>query len=192
LKKTDKIILMRFSALHAMHDIGLKSEALTNDDKLLLFIEKITKKYGVKVFISMTERGLDDRFNIYKLQIEPSKYIHLLSHCTLYIGEGTTTASEAGVLGVPWINIQLTKRGYLIDQEEYYGLGCRIEDMDLAFQKAEEYLENNQIKSEWELKRKKLLEDKIDVSAFFTWFIMSYPESHRIMKHDPNYQNRFK
>ncbi len=192
LKKTDKIVLMRFSALNAMHDIGLQSEAIENDDKLLNFIKNITKKYKVKVFISMTERNLDDKFNKYKLQIEPSKYVHLLSYCSLYIGEGTTTASEAGVLGVPWVNIQSTKRGYLIDQEENYGLGFRTGDLDLAFQKAEEYLENNQIKSEWELKRKKLLEDKIDVSAFFTWFIMNYPESHKIMKENPDYQNKFK
>ncbi len=192
LKKTDKIVLMRFSALNAMHDIGLRSEVIPNDDKILRFIKKIEIDYKAKVFISVTERDLDHRFNKYKLQIDPSKYVHFLSFCSLYIGEGTTTASEAGVLGVPWINIQQTERGYLIDQEKNYGLGVRIDDIDLAFQKAEEYLKNDHIKVEWKIKRKKLLEDKIDVSAFFSWFIINYPESHKIMKGDPDYQNRFK
>ncbi len=192
LKKSDKIVLMRFSALNAMHDIGLNSEVLTNDDKILSFILKLESEYGAKVFISITERDLDERFNKYKLNIEPTKYTQLLSFCTLYIGEGTTTASEAGVLGVPWINIQKTKRGYLIDQEENYDLGYRIENIDSAMQKAEELLENNSIKSDWEVKRKRLIEEKIDVSAFFTWFIKNYPESHKIMKENPDYQNKFK
>lgn len=192
LKESDKIVLMRFSALNAMHDIGLKSEVLTNDEIILKFIKKIEKKYSAKVLISVTERDLDSRFDTYKLHIEPIKYVHLLSFCTLYIGEGTTTASEAGVLGVPWINIQQTQRGYLIDQEENYGLGFRTDNMDVAFQKAGEFLKNKTIKSEWKDKRAKLLKDKIDVSAFFTWFIQNYPESHKIMEENPNYQNKFK
>jgi len=133
LKKTDKIVLMRFSALNAMHDIGLKSNVLTSDDEILNFIKKIEKKFNARVFISVTERDLDKRFNKYKLNIEPTNYTQFLAFCTLYIGEGTTTASEAGVLGVPWINIQKTRRGYLIDQEENYELGYRIEDIKSAF-----------------------------------------------------------
>lgn len=192
LKKSETIILMRFSALNAMHDIGLESEAITNDEKILKFIQKIEKDYCAKVFISVTERDLDKRFDAYKLVINPSKYAHLLSFCSLYIGEGTTTASEAGVLGVPWVNIQKTKRGYLIDQEKNYKLGFRTDNMDTAFQKAEEFLKNDNIKEEWKLKQKKLIEDKIDVSAFFTWFIKDYPKSHNIMNKNPEYQNRFK
>ena len=34
LKESDKIVLMRFSAMNAMHDIGLRSEALSNEDKI--------------------------------------------------------------------------------------------------------------------------------------------------------------
>jgi len=192
LKATDIIILLRFSALNSMHDIGFESEVLNNEDKILSFIKRVEKLYDAKVFISVTERDLDERFDNFKLRINPSKYIHLLANCTLYIGEGTTTASEAGVLGVPWINIQRTKRGYLIDQEENYGLGLRTDDMDFAFQKAEEFLKNDNLKSDWKLKKAKLISDKTDVSAFFTWFIINYPESHKIMKENPNYQNQFK
>ena len=191
LTKNDKIVLMRFSALNAMHDIGLKSEAISNDDRILAFIKRIELKYNAKIFISVTERNLDERFNKYKLKIAPEKYIHLLSFCSLYIGEGTTTASEAGVLGVPWINISKTDRGYLNDQEENYSLGIRTENLEFAFRKAEEYLSNDNIKMEWQIKRKKLLADKIDVSSFLAWFIENYPESHKIMKENPDYQNRF-
>jgi len=187
----NKIVLMRFSALNAMHDIGLKSEALSNEDKILAFIKHIEQKYQAKVFISVTERNLDDRFNKYKLNIAPEKYIHLLAFCSLYIGEGTTTASEAGVLGVPWIALRNKPLGYLIDQEENYGLGIRTDNLDFAFQKAEEYLANKNIKDEWQIKRKKLLNDKIDATSFFAWFIENYPKSHKTMIENSDYQNRF-
>ena len=188
----DKIVLMRFSALNAMHDIGLTSEVLTNEDKILNFIKKIEKKYQVRVFISMTERNLSDEFKNYRLNLAPDKYTHLLAFCTLYLGEGTTTASEAGVLGVPWINIQHTKRGYLIDQEENYSLGFRTDNLEYALEKAEEFLQDDKILEQWKLKRGKLLKDKIDVSGFLTWFLTNYPDSHHIMKRNPNYQNQFK
>lgn len=192
LKESDTIILMRFSALYAMHDIGLKSVVLENENKILKFITDVELKFNAKVFISMTERSLSSNFEKYRLNIPPSKYLHFLFFCSLYIGEGTTTASEAGVLGVPWINIQQTKRGYLIDQEENYGLGFRTDSISDALRKAEKYLNNKNIKNEWEIKRNKLINDKINVSEFITWFLVNYPESHRIMKNNPEYQNRFK
>ncbi|RPD98007.1 DUF354 domain-containing protein [Aureibaculum marinum] len=191
LTKNDKIVLMRFSALNAMHDIGLKSEVESNDTKILKFIKKIEVEYKAKVFISVTERNLDERFDDYKLMIEPSQYVHLLSFCSLYIGEGTTTASEAGVLGVPWIALRDKPLGYLNDQEDNYGLGIRTDNFDLALKKAEEYLQDH-IKVQWAEKRKRLLTDKIDVSAFLTWFLCNYPQSDSIMKEKPDYQNKFK
>jgi len=189
--KSDKIVLMRFSALNAMHDIGLKSEVVTNEDKILHFIKKIEKLYNAKVLISMTERDLDDRFYKYKLLIPPSKYLDLLNFGSLYIGEGTTTACEAGVVGVPWIALRDKPLGYLNDQEKNFGLGFRIDNIEDAIIKAEEILKNNN-KSEWKIKRKKLLHDKIDVSAFITWFVKNYPDSHVIMKENPDFQNKFK
>jgi predicted glycosyltransferase len=191
LNESDKIVLMRFSALKAMHDQGLDSVAVQNEAKILDFIHRIEKLYDAKVFISMTERSLDAKFEKYCLNIQPEEYSHFLSFCSLYLGEGTTTASEAGVLGVPWINIQKTQRGYLIDQEENYGLGKRIEDIDTAFKEAESYLKRD-TRLEWKQKREKLLQDKINVSDFITWFTLNYPSSRDDMRVNPEIQNQFK
>lgn len=190
INKGEKVILIRFSNLNAMHDIGLESAVDGNKGKLLSYIVKL-EKYA-RVYISMTEKSLGVEFEKYRLNIHPADYVNLLSHCTIYIGEGTTTASEAGVLGIPWINIQSTTRGYLIDQEKYYCLGFRTDNIDLAFEKAIEWLRDNNLKEKWEVKRQKLLSDKIDVSSFLIWFIENYPGSHSIMKANPDYQNRFK
>lgn len=191
LSKSDNIILMRFSALNAMHDIGLKSEALHHDDEILAFIEKLENNFNAKIFISVTERNLDERFDKYKLSIEPDKYVHLLSFCSLYFGEGTTTASEAGVLGVPWINIQQTERGYLIDQENNFGLGFRTNNIELGMRKAEEILRMENFREDWQIKRLRLLESKINVSKFLPWFLENYPESADEMKKNVKYQEIF-
>jgi len=182
--------LMRFSALKAMHDFGLKSIGNENKDVVLHYINEI-EKYA-NVFISTTEHNIGPEFKKYELNIESYEYIHLLAFCSLYIGEGTTTASEAGVLGVPWINIQKTTRGYLIDQEENYDLGFRTDNIDLAFKTAIEWIKRDDLAEVWKKKREKLLNDKINLSAFLFWFIENYPESREIMRVNPNYQDNFK
>ena len=41
-------------------------------------------------------------------------------------------------------------------------------------------------------RRKKMLADKIDVTAFLVWFVENYPKSVKIMKGNPKYPERFK
>ncbi|MDD4848019.1 MAG: hypothetical protein PHR53_04550 [Bacteroidales bacterium] len=48
------------------------------------------------------------------------------------------------------------------------------------------------LREEFQLRRQKMLADKIDVTAFFTWFIENYPKSKEMMKNNPDYQYRFK
>jgi predicted glycosyltransferase len=190
LERTDKIVLLRFSALNATHDIGARSEGILNKDEVLKYLKEI-EKYA-RILISVSERDMGEEFEKYRLKIHPVDHIHLLSFCTLYIGEGTTTASEAGVLGVPWINILKTKRGYLMDQENNYRLGKRVDKLKNGFELCIKWLKDDDLVAKWEGKQARLLSDKIDLSSFLTWFIENYPESHKIMKENPDYQNRFK
>jgi hypothetical protein len=44
------------------------------------------------------------------------------------------------------------------------------------------------LKEELKKKRKRMLLDKIDVTAFMVWFTDNYPESVRVMKGNPEYQ----
>lgn len=186
----EKIVLLRFSALKAMHDIGLTSVVDSKREKILHYIKEL-EKYA-RVFISMTEKKLGPEFEKYRLQIHPAEYTNFLAHCTLYIGEGTTTASEAGVLGVPWVAIRPHPLGYLEDQEKKFGLGFRTDNIDIAFKKGIEWLQDDTLLDNWKKKRATLLNEKIDVSAFFVWFIENYPKSFKIMKEQPDFQLRFK
>lgn len=190
LKANEKITLMRFSSLRSLHDIGLKSKINKNEFSILKNIIELSKY--TRVFISCTERELGPEFDKYKLNIHPADYMHFLSFCSLYIGEGTTTASEAGVLGVPWIALRPESLGYLKDQENNYKLGMRTNDIDVAFTTAIKWLKDDDLLVNWKKKRVKLLKDKIDVSSFLIWFIENYPNSHKLMKENPDYQLNFK
>ncbi len=45
---------------------------------------------------------------------------------------------------------------------------------------------------QFQLRRQKMLLEKIDVTAFLVWFVENYPESAKIMKENPDYQWRFR
>lgn len=55
-----------------------------------------------------------------------------------------------------------------------------------AFDKALELLENNDLRKEGKNKRERLLEDKIDVTAFMCEFVEHYPESFEGLKKNPS------
>ena len=80
------------------------------------------------------------------------------------------------------------------EEEHKYGLtyGFTPDRFDQLLDKARELLQDPDTKSVWEEKRRKMLSEKIDVSAFFTWFIENYPNSKAVMKENPDYQFSFK
>ena len=91
-------------------------------------------------------------------------------------------ASEAGVLGTPWIFVSKAGRGYLTDQEKNYGLGFHVGSAEDALRKAEAILSNKNSKNEWQEKRSILLRDKIDVTAFIIDFLERWPQSFQQLK----------
>ena len=105
---------------------------------------------------------------------------------------GVMMMSKAGVLGVPWIFVSNQTRGYLEDQEKNYGLGYCLKTPQQALERAFELLESDNLKKEWQKKRRKLLNEKIDVTKFMTWFIENYPESFEKVKENPEYYEGFK
>ena len=171
LSKDDKFIIVRIASLNSAHDIADWGFKFKNEQEILDFLSKL-EKYGTVLMNS--EIKLSSKLKKYMLpQLDD---LHsLLYYATLYIGEGATMASEAGVLGTPWIFVSTRSRGYLDDQQNNYGLGYRTSDSKLAMEKAFELLEQNNLKK-WQNKREKLLDDKIDVSNFMTELIENYQD----------------
>ena len=80
--------------------------------------------------------------------------------------------------------LQVLARGYAYHPDDFENMYVHVKSL----------LERNpdELHAEWQDKRKRFLDDYIDVTAFFTWFIENYPESQKVIKEVPNYQYRFK
>lgn len=186
----EKYFILRFNAFKAHHDVGVQGLSLENKRQLISLLER----YG-KVFIT-TERNIDDEFKPYQLKVSPDKAHSLMYYATMLVGDSQTMTSEAAVLGTPAIrcNTFVRRISYLEEEEFKYNLtyGFLPENSDSLFLKINELLEMPNLKNEWKNRRENMLKDKIDVTAFFTWFIENYPESAQIMHSNPDYQYRFK
>jgi len=171
LDKNDRFIIFRFVSWEASHDIGQRG--IINKEEILRRIED----YAIPFITS--EQKLSKNLEKYKIIITPEKIHDLLCYATMYIGEGATMASEAAVLGTPAIYVNTQRLGYLDEEEEKYGLVYNFSDpktaQEQAVKKAIELLENKNLKREWQKKRKRLLNEKIDVAKFMTELIENYP-----------------
>ena len=190
LSKDDKFIIMRLSSLNASHDIRVKGFDFRSSTEVVKFIKEL-EEYG-KVFLT-SETKLNKELEKYKLIAPPEKMHSLLSFATMYIGEGATMATEAGVLGVPSIFVySYANRLGNFDELQRYSLVYSFMNKEEALDKTFELLVRNDLRNEWQKKRRKLLSEKIDVTKFMTWFIENYPESFQMMKENPEYQGRFR
>ncbi|MDD3042321.1 MAG: DUF354 domain-containing protein [Methanosarcinaceae archaeon] len=166
LSEGDLFIILRFVSWDASHDIG--EHGLKNKAKFVKGLEG----YG-RVLIT-SEDKLDPFLSKYEIKISPEKLHDLLYYATLYVGEGSTTASECAVLGTHAIFVNTLNLGCIEDQENY-GLLYNTSNLDSmedeAFNKARELLKNPDLWQEGKKKRECLLKDKIDVTAFMVKFI---------------------
>jgi predicted glycosyltransferase len=172
--ESEPFILVRISSADSSHDMGEKGSYLDNCN---LVSESICHLEQFGRIILTSELPLPDKLSKYQSNVPPHKILDLLSFATLYVGEGATMASEAGVLGIPWIYVSNSRRGYLRDQEENYGLGRTVPDWKSAGSVGAEWMNQPDRESSWREKREKLLRDKIDVTEFITRFIEGWPQS---------------
>jgi len=114
----------------------------------------------------------------------------------LFIGDSQSMAVESAILGTPNIrfNSFAGQVGVMKELEEKYHLiiGISSEKPDVLLETIDKFLNTPDISTEYKRNRKKLIQDKIDVTQFMTWFVENYPDSRRIIKNDPNYQYNFK
>jgi predicted glycosyltransferase len=110
---------------------------------------------------------------------------HIMAFASLYIGDSQTMAAEAGVLGTPFIRFNdfVGRIGYLNELENKYklGAGFRSDEVDRLLKAVNEMAQNQQLRDEHKFRRLEMLEDKMDVAQFLTWFIGQYPESEKVM-----------
>lgn len=189
IKTGEKYFIMRFNAFKAHHDIGAQGLSLDNKRQLI----DLLRPHG-KVFIT-TEKDIEPEFKKYQLNISPEKIHSLLYFATMFIGDSQTMTSEAAVLGTPALkcNSFAGRLSVPNELEQKYELCYSFlpKDFDSLLGKIDELLKLPNLKEIWRQRQQRMLEDKIDVTAFMVWLIENYQQSFEIMKANPGYTKRF-
>lgn len=184
LNENEPYVILRFVSWNATHDIG---QSGLSKEKKLKIIEYLKVRY--KVIIS-SEGKLDTEFEPYRMRIQPERIHEVLADATLCISEGATMASEAGVLGTPALYVNSLVRKYNEDQGRF-GLVYNFKSGEGVLEKIKELSQDPDLRKKALTSQKKLLLEKIDVTALLVWFVENYPQSPFILKQDPEFQNRF-
>ncbi len=182
--------VLRFVALKGHHDSGHKG--ITYDQKTRLI--ELLKVHG-RIFIT-SENKIEPEFEEYRLPISPEKIHSLMYYATMLIGDSQTMTSEAAILGTPALkcNSFAGKLSVPNELEHKYGLcySFQPENFNKMLEKIQALLSLENLKQEWLIRRQHMLSEKIDVTAFFVWFVENYPSSAKIMNENPAYQWKFK
>lgn len=199
LKMGEIYFIVRFAAFNSHHDD--KSEHFSKE-----YIPRLLKILEAKgrVLIS-SEIHLDAKLQKYQFQISPEKFHSLLYYSSMYIGESSTSAEEAGILGVPSINFEriivdgkqysfADFSGVLEELQNKYELVYCFHDEETLLAKIDKLLSKGaqKLKSDWITKSAVFKSEKIDLTALMVWFVENYPESKKTLIQDPDYPLKFK
>ncbi len=186
----DTFFIMRFNAFKAHHDVGINGLSIKQKLELI----KLLKPHG-KIFIT-TERDIEPELKEFQLKINPEKIHSLMAFTTLFLGDSQTMTSEAAVLGIPSLrcNSFAGRISYLEEEEHTYGLtfGFKPEDFLKMLAKLKELLSMPDLQVEFQKRRQNMLNDKIDVTAFWLWFIENYYEYRSINLDNHDFWAQFK
>jgi Uncharacterized protein conserved in archaea len=188
---TDKpYFLIRLAKLTAYHDAGMKGIEAEIAEHIIGLLEP----YG-RVYIS-SERELEPQFEKYRIALNPLDMHHVMAFAQLYIGDSQTMAAEAGVLGIPFVryNDFVGRIGYLNELENVYqlGYGIKTKDVQGLYAIISELIMMPDRTGIFQERRQKMLAEKINYANFLTWFVENHPKSAKIIKQNPEYQNKFK
>lgn len=186
----ERYFILRFAKLAAHHDAGVRGI----ESRVAHEILKILQPLG-KVYIT-SERELEPELEQFRLNIKLLDIHHVLAFASFYIGDSQTMAAESAVLGTPFLRFNdfVGRLGYLAQLEDKYqlGYGIKPEESHRLLELTEKMANTPNLHEIYQERRRRMLEEKIDVAAFLTWFIEGYPESEEIMKENPAYQYKFR
>ena len=159
-------VLVRFVAWNASHDVG--KHGLSDAEQLSL-VQRL-ETAGVRVWVS-SEKPLSPELEPYRLRTPYAMAHHVLAFARLVFSEGATMASEAAVLGVHALYVNVIQSGSTREQSERFHLLYNYNEGDdryeQALAKALELLSDPNLEREGQEKRRKLLAEKVDINDYF-------------------------
>jgi len=178
-------VLIRLVDWTASHDLGQEGLSSSVISQLIRIVDDQSK---IKI---LSEKPLPENLKLYSLDIPPHQLHEFLRKVKLYVGEGATLASECAHMGIPAIYVNSRSAG-VIQAQVKAALLFHFTTSEGVVEKAIQLLSDPSVFSQHQIKAVKFLENNINLSKLLEWFIESWPESFRIMKENPEYQNNFK
>lgn len=167
----ETLYVLRFVDWSAHHDVGRTGFSLAAKREL---VSSLSERGTVYV---TSERPLPDEFRQYRAPVPPHLMLDLLAVADLYVGDSQTMATEAAVLGVPAVRSNSFAAGddmsNFVELEEEYGLLFSIPSERAAVAKASALASDPTTGAEWERKRTRFFEDKIDVTRYMVETILA-------------------
>jgi predicted glycosyltransferase len=187
----ESFVIIRLTKHSAHHDFGITGLNISLVRKIITEVLKT----GRKILISSEAKIEDTILKDYSLNVNPSDIHHFLSFADLLISDSQSMSVEAAMLGTPSIRISdfVGRISVLEELEHKYNLtfGIKPDENDKVLTKLTELLNFPDRKNVFQIRRNNMLDDKINVTDFMVWFLESYPQSIKIIKENPDYQNRF-
>ncbi|MBR3783427.1 MAG: DUF354 domain-containing protein [Bacteroidales bacterium] len=170
----ERFFILRLVAFNAYHDTGENGISPENQRRLI----ELLKPHG-RILIT-SEKPLTSEFEPYRLPVPPEEIHSLMAYSSLFLGDSQTMTSEAAVLGVPALKCNTFAGRLSVPNmlEQRYGLCYAYlpSQFDEMYHHIEQLLARNpdELKKEWQAKRKRMLNEMIDPTEFFVNFIEHY------------------
>ncbi len=170
-------VLIRFVSWNASHDVGRHG---MNDTDKISFVKKIAE--FCSVYIS-SEGKIPSELEEYRLKAPYDKIHHVIYYATMVISEGTTTASEAVVLGTHVLYLSDIICGTTLEQENKFKLLTTISDPDIRYREAinltREMINDQKLWIEGKQKRKKLMREMPNPNKTYYEYLREYAERNK-------------
>ncbi len=160
----ERYSVVRFSDMGAHHDIGEHGLSAAGKREVV----DALAEHG-PVYASIEGDG--DGFDGHELPIPPHLVHQLLHYAGVFVTDSSTMPTEAALLGTPAVrsNSFAGENEVMVnfhELQERYGLVYSTPDEREAIDLVRELASDPDASSEWQRRRDRLLEDKIDVAAF--------------------------
>lgn len=183
----DKNVLLRFVSWQASHDANQEG---FSDSEIKQLINELSKVYNIHI---SSEKELPDELNKFAINIAPDKIHHYIKNMDLFIGDSGTMATESAYLGVETIQFDPGVDSWgVIDFFSNLDTLYIARNFNDVIKKTKEIISLKDSQRKIETGLKKIKDAEISLVDFIVWFVENPTESAKIMKENPDYQNRFK
>jgi hypothetical protein len=168
----DPYAVVRLVGMDAHHDAGKHG---LSESAVRSLVDGLGTRGDVYV---TSEQPLPSDLAAHEPPVAPHEMHQLLAFADVYVGDSATMATEAGILGTPTVRYDPLGAGMgNFAALAEYGLVVSTDDEDEAVDRAIALAADGGASTRWRRRRRELLADKIDVTAYLTEVVTEVGDS---------------